>query len=499
MAGFFQKPKPQGPATVPTDTIIPVHYFDDNTINRSVLLYITLRFDDFLDPERLRGAMDRLMELGDWRKLGARIRMTDQGKLEYHVPAAFDAMRPGFVFSHEKHDTSIQDHPLASRIPRPTSKPSVYSDLGSLVNLARRSDGPKKLDDFLCSDEPQLSLHIVSFTDATLVSVSWLHTFMDAVAMSAVLKAWVSVLDGREADVPPVYNFDKDPLSSLGTTPTESYVLADRQLTGLNMVLFSIRYVFDLICYRDSQRTIYLPPHQLRAMKEAALKDLATQSRTASQDPSMQTVTPSSPFLSDGDVLCSFLTRLAVKNLGPTSTRQIAIMNAFNFRSSLSTSTLPQDAGVCLSNAVFVISAFASACDILTKPLSYTASLVRASIVEQSTPAQIDALAGLTRQAVDSTGRPPVFGDGGTRLVIFSNWTKAGFFELDFGSAMAGGEKIDGRCTKPTFVNLTGESSGLSPRGSWPILGREAGGGYWVQGNLRSDLWEAVEKELESM
>lgn len=82
MAGLFQRAKPERPATVPTDTIIPMHYFDDNSINRSVLLYITLRFDAVLDPERLRCALERLMELGDWRKLGARVRMTviDQPK-----------------------------------------------------------------------------------------------------------------------------------------------------------------------------------------------------------------------------------------------------------------------------------------------------------------------------------------------------------------------------------------------------------------------------------
>ena len=53
-----------------------MYYFDDNSINRSVLLYITLRFDNVLDPERLRRSLERLMELGDWRKLGARIRKT---------------------------------------------------------------------------------------------------------------------------------------------------------------------------------------------------------------------------------------------------------------------------------------------------------------------------------------------------------------------------------------------------------------------------------------
>ena len=76
MISFFPNPKPEIPAAVPTDTVIPGHYFDDNSINRSVLLYITLRFDDALDPERLRHGLERLMEIGDWRKLGARVRVT---------------------------------------------------------------------------------------------------------------------------------------------------------------------------------------------------------------------------------------------------------------------------------------------------------------------------------------------------------------------------------------------------------------------------------------
>jgi hypothetical protein len=186
------------------------------------------------------------MELGDWRKLGARVRQDGNlllssaefiyqnkhsvsqnlGKLEYHVLAAFDAKRPGFAYTHVKHNMSTEKHLLASRIPRPTNQPSVYTDLNTLADLAHRSDAPEKLDDFLCSDEPQLSLHIVSFEDATIVSISWLHTFLDATAMVAVLNAWVLVLNGCEAEVPPICNFDTDHLASLGIAPTEPYVLA---------------------------------------------------------------------------------------------------------------------------------------------------------------------------------------------------------------------------------------------------------------------------------
>jgi hypothetical protein len=75
MMGLFQTAR-KTPATISTDTVVPIHSFDDNSINRSVLLYITLRFDHVLDPERLRHGLERLMEISDWRKLGARVRLT---------------------------------------------------------------------------------------------------------------------------------------------------------------------------------------------------------------------------------------------------------------------------------------------------------------------------------------------------------------------------------------------------------------------------------------
>lgn len=73
-----------------------------------------------------------------------------------------------------------------------------HSDLGELRDLAHRADGPKYLEDFLYSDEPQLFLHAVYFQDATLVSVSWPHNFLDATAMASLLSPWALVMNGQE-------------------------------------------------------------------------------------------------------------------------------------------------------------------------------------------------------------------------------------------------------------------------------------------------------------
>lgn len=52
-----------------------MHSLDSASLFRSIVLDFTLRFDDVLDPEKLSAALVRLMELGNWRKLGARLRL----------------------------------------------------------------------------------------------------------------------------------------------------------------------------------------------------------------------------------------------------------------------------------------------------------------------------------------------------------------------------------------------------------------------------------------
>lgn len=64
---------PKSPAHLATDQILPIHDIDDRTATRTVLCW-TLRFDAVLDVEKLHAALVRLLEIGDWRKLGGRLR-----------------------------------------------------------------------------------------------------------------------------------------------------------------------------------------------------------------------------------------------------------------------------------------------------------------------------------------------------------------------------------------------------------------------------------------
>jgi hypothetical protein len=82
---FAKKPVVTAPATVPTDTVVPFHTFDSSPYLRTLILNFTYRFDDVLDVDKLRTSLERLYEIGDWRKLGARVRLNvgHQRKLRF--------------------------------------------------------------------------------------------------------------------------------------------------------------------------------------------------------------------------------------------------------------------------------------------------------------------------------------------------------------------------------------------------------------------------------
>lgn len=71
---LFGPKVPQRPARVPTDEVLPMFDFDARPQVRNIIIGWTLRFDDILDADRLGASLCQLLEIGDWRKLGGRLR-----------------------------------------------------------------------------------------------------------------------------------------------------------------------------------------------------------------------------------------------------------------------------------------------------------------------------------------------------------------------------------------------------------------------------------------
>lgn len=54
--------------------VYPVHLLDNATANHSLASFV-MRFNDVLNPKTLSDSLSKLLEMGDWRKLGGRLRL----------------------------------------------------------------------------------------------------------------------------------------------------------------------------------------------------------------------------------------------------------------------------------------------------------------------------------------------------------------------------------------------------------------------------------------
>ena len=60
---------------VENDEIYPVHMLDSRKSLRVIVVTWTLRFNDVLDADKLHASLSKLLEMGDWKKVGGRLRL----------------------------------------------------------------------------------------------------------------------------------------------------------------------------------------------------------------------------------------------------------------------------------------------------------------------------------------------------------------------------------------------------------------------------------------
>ncbi|KAH0435756.1 hypothetical protein CcaCcLH18_04710 [Colletotrichum camelliae] len=482
------KSTPNTPGWVPSDDVIPLHHFDDNPILRKIVVNFMLKFDDVLDPERLREALERVVTREDgWRKLTARLRLNEHGKLEYHVPKQCSAARPALVFSYVNYDMPTTEHPIAIHFPKSTTSPSVVADPNELHPLTRPTDGPKELADYLYTDLPQLGLHVVSFHDATLVSLTWPHTLIDGSGQKEIFQAWSLALQGRDDEIRPLGGVENDPLGKFGLQPQEVYKHADRLVTGRSLLTMGLRVAWDSLWRGEEARVICMPVSYVKALQDTAIRDLKASGIPNDKKHGF--------FVSEGDVLCAWLARLALGN--QPGKKSVSIMNAIDIRSILGGpgDLLPADRAY-VSNAVLALYALLSRDEVLSQSLGHLAAAIRESVTKLGTREQAEAYAGMARQSQIDTGYPPVFGDAWTQGLVFSNWTKINYFEPDFSAAIVGAAK-EGRTGakssgKPTYIQMSGFYKGMPLRNTFSIMGKDADGTYWLNAVFPKGVWSRI-------
>ncbi|KAK7751847.1 hypothetical protein SLS62_006148 [Diatrype stigma] len=338
---------------------------------------------------------------------------------------------------------------MASRLPEPTARPALVCDAAELADVFRGPESPRNMDDYLYTDRPQLNVHVVSFSDNTVISMYWPHSLFDAMGMKVMLNAWSLILQGKEDEIRPPHAFDSDVLSEFGKHATEPHKLGDRLMTVPNLVLYGLRNVVDLTLRGKENRMACIPATFWEKLRATALAELEAEGYEK-------------PW--------------------------VVVQNAFSMRSQLGEDLISPGSGY-LSNCTGYVYFMLQAKDILQNSLGYVAWQFRRAIYEQATREQVEAYAALVRQS--SVSAPPFFGDGSSHMVTFSNWTKALHFGVDLSGAAV--KPRDTPCV-PSYIQCVEMPYNFTE--GFQILGKDARGNYWLGGNRVKGLWGKIEVQL---
>ncbi|KAL3476589.1 squalene cyclase [Aspergillus californicus] len=458
--------------------VIPLRFWDDKDYIRCLTIDFTYRFDDVLDVQKLESALGRLMRVGDWGQLGARIRRNGR-RHEYHVPAGYSDSRPAFVFTTAEFDLRQNQEEL---MPSPAE----------FTPLLRHPDTPRKLEDWLSSDRPQLHIHAVLFTDATLLTITHPHTLFDALSRSISISAWITVLNNREEDVPRVLPFDTDPLDDLGKNKGygRNYIEYSSVFGGIRFVIFCFRLLLEILWSRsEEEHPIRIPGRCLDRMHQVALDDLASRS---------EEMTDPAPFLSHSDLLAAWWVRTMVKALDVSPSRTVTFLNSFNTR-AIVPEFLDQGDAVYIGNSISCGCSLSTASQILQdESLADIASQARQALADHRTPERIHAMAATQRASFTQT--PHILGGSGVLLLSCTNYHKARCFEADFSAAvMKVGIPLEDRAHKlgrPSYINSVVHGGGYRLRNVIRVLGRDAEGDWWIVFRTRAGAWLVIHREL---
>ena len=406
-----------------------------------------------------------------------------QGGLDYHVPAEFTSSRPAVAYTHTHHDVKAADHAVASKIPKPVNlnSPAVVGNPEELSELCRGATNKVlSIDDYLTTDRPTLGLNVTTFQDITCVSLYWPHVAFDAMGKKAIIEGWTLMLQGREDEIPTPIGYDTDLLTEFGKNATEPHLLGNRRMGNLGMAGYALRNIRGLVGPKEI-RMVCIPALFWEEMVAKVREELARDAADGEE-----------PFVTEGDVLVAWWTRICCSHLDKSPNMTVAAQNSMSLHKVLGNDLLSPSNRPFISIALGFPTVLLPAGDILNKPLSWLALQFRHAINEQGTRKQVEAYAALQREFSPTMRMPIFFGDNGMYNLFYSNWQKAGLFNFDFGTA-----SVSGRGALPlraSYIQCVQDPA--FPEG-WPISGKDGKGNYWISGFREPWLWQKIESELK--
>jgi len=261
--------------------VIPVLPLDRLIFFRNIRTRTFFIVDDQLNCHALRESLARLIR-DHWRKLGARIANSQDkdGQLVYRLPEVFPDDYELFKWSENHNPGSADKIPEVASLLKTASSEGVATLLPSLDDfdsVFRPSGWPFHLQD--APDAPMLLVHLSTFADATVITISHPHVLGDQMGLMNIVKAWLGMLEGNPP--PPMIGYLEDALP--GKKPFDEYPSSEvvkkgrmRIKSRLENVGTGLGFIPELVLNpREDKRMLFLPASLVRSLRDRQFKKLA--------------------------------------------------------------------------------------------------------------------------------------------------------------------------------------------------------------------------------
>ncbi|KAI7765337.1 hypothetical protein LZL87_009866 [Fusarium oxysporum] len=479
----------------PSDDIVyPTHMIDNVSILKFLVMAWTMRFNDVLDAEKLHQSLSELLTIGDWKKLGGRLRNghNKRGALEVHVPTTYTTERPAVSHSHQHYDISIEEHNVAKLLPKATSRPSTFPGASGPRDFSIPPGAPVSLKDYTSRDVAMIALHIITFQDATLVTITWPHVLFDAVGFSHLIEAWSAVLAGHKERVPNIIGAKDDVLYNLGdiSQAGPQYAASEaRILSGVAFIFFVIRMIWIILTQPTVEsRIICLPKDVVDRLHQRALEDI--KGENSDQD---------DPWVTPSDAILSWLTRTLCEP--SKGTRPISMTTPIDARTRLS--QLHNSDGVYVQN--MILGSFVNiAPGDLEGSMGKQALVSRRGLLQQLDESNLIGILQLFRKRWDDgKTRAPMFAAPGSQLLVTNNRLKIDVFAAaDFAPAViqpGKDEQLKNRPGRPVHHYASSLNPGITMRNFVNIHTKDLDGSYWLSGFFTPRQWSRIEEGLKEL
>ncbi|KAK2036537.1 hypothetical protein LZ31DRAFT_536250 [Colletotrichum somersetense] len=474
-----------------SDTVLPVHAIDNTPTLRRIVTSQALRFDDVLDGDLLYSSLTELLSTGNWKRLGGRFRLNAANKLELHVPDQFSDEIPAVSYSHASYPVNIDETVDAEILRSHAGKARVIEIPDGVRRFLVGPHTPMSIDDYVRLDIPLISLHVINYADATLVTLTWPHALTDGMGWIGVVKNWCKILAGAKDEIEDLAGLHEDPLTKMDTDNSlgdQPFDLDDKRLQGLRLLMFFIRSLAAWIFTpKTHHRGIFIPARLFAHIKQQTQQQ---------QDVLFKDDPDNKPFISNGDILASWLIRLACSKMFTPSNRSLVIMGAFDLRSRLQKLLEPR--AVYAQNLLAWSFTFVSLWDVLTAPLSRFALHIRQSIKLQTSESQVDTAVRRNLESISKTGTIPLYADSNSILVVVSNLSRLRWHDVfDFRQAVVN----EGLGKRVATVGLPVWQIGCSESAdsfaiTFQINGVDLDGNYWAEAILPDYAWQDIQRQL---